>query len=86
MLFAAYSGSIAVTYTFHMKHDGQDQSASYVNLYMAIFECEISKGLVTMSKLKDRLPNTCGEGLVQKRLVQLDLVYNADGSHRLRGY
>merc|ERR1719209_572245 len=145
---AAYSGRLAVAYraghSFHRKTEAAD--ASYVNLYVAIYECEstggsewvledrimlknvevpkvdlaldktvfqpqdkkhaamakIQKNLydtskhesdgywggrsnsglakvpshATMSKLKDGLPDTCGEGLVQKRLVQLDWVSN----------
>eukprot|EP00090_Calanus_glacialis_P031935 TRINITY_DN5300_c0_g1_i1.p1 TRINITY_DN5300_c0_g1~~TRINITY_DN5300_c0_g1_i1.p1 ORF type:complete len:2845 (+),score=1055.83 TRINITY_DN5300_c0_g1_i1:272-8536(+) len=154
---AAYSGRIAVAYraghSFHRKADCQDPTTSYVNLYVAIYECEstggsewvledrimlknvevpkvdlaldktvfhpqdkkqaamakIQKNLydaskhesdgywggrssgglakvpsqATMSKLKDGLPDTCGDGLVQKRLVQLDWVSNEDGSHIL---
>merc|ERR1719318_1463345 len=154
---AAYSGRIAVAYraghSFHRKADCQDPTTSYVNLYVAIYECEstggsewvledrimlknvevpkvdlaldktvfhpqdkkqaamakIQKNLydaskhesdgywggrssgglakvpsqATMSKLKDGVPDTCGEGLVQKRLVQLDWVSNEDGSHIL---
>lgn len=37
----------------------------------------------TLSKLKDGLPATQGENLVQKRLVQLDWVSNEDGGHIL---
>jgi len=154
---AAYSGRIAVAYraghSFHRKTDCQDPTTSYVNLYVAIYECEstggsewvledrimlknvevpkvdlaldktvfqpqdkkqaamakIQKNLydsskhdsdnywggrssgslakvpsqATMSKLRDGLPDVCGEGLVQKRLVQLDWVSNEDGSHIL---
>ena len=46
---AAYSGRIAVAYrsghSFHRKsQEGQDPDTNYVNLYVAIYECESTGG------------------------------------------
>ena len=154
---AAYSGRLAVAYraghTFQRKSEAAD--TSYVNLAVAIYECESTGGgewvledrimlknvevpkvelpldrtvfqsqerkdaamakiqsrlydpskhesegqwgrkvagglakvpsIATVSRLKDGQPLDCPgkEGLVQKRLVQLDWVSNEDGSHIL---
>ena len=153
---AAYSGRIAVAYraghSFHRKSTEGDPTTDYVNLYVAIYECESTGGsewvledrillknvelpkvdlaldntvfepqdrkqaamakiqrnlggtkvdtesyyggraggglakvpsLATMNKLREGLKPSACEGLVQKRLVQLDWVSNEDGSHIL---
>ncbi|CAH1397585.1 unnamed protein product [Nezara viridula] len=90
---AAYSGRIACAYKYgksFTRPSRKDPESRYVNLCVAIYECESTGGLLavpsfsTLQSLRKSIienGNTCP--LTQKHLVQLDWVSKEDGSHIL---